>query len=174
MALQLSGPISIGNINVELGRSSSTSNTSLNGAQNGLYGVIRLGSTYKPTPNNAASLSEWYGYQHIATSLGFIVTADNLLFYGITAGFRGYKYVIGGGVGSISPSPANVTFTGAGAIIRAVYTSNTKFIVEIYNGSNTVQPSGWDYFDIDGGPRFLRTATNTPPYTIKSNGKWVF
>jgi len=170
MILPTSGVISMGEINVELGRARATS-ISLNSAQNGNVVAIRQSASPKPSPtgsgNNVASISEWYGYQHLLSGLGFIVTA------GATGEWRGY--VINGSVGSISPSPANVFFTGANAVIRAVYTSNSQFILEIYNGSNTTQPSGWDYFQVgDSGPRFNRTSTNTAPYTLSSDGKWVY
>lgn len=64
MALQTSGPISIGDINVELGRSRTTSNTSLNSAETGGITPLRTTASPKPNGNNPNTLSEWYGYQH--------------------------------------------------------------------------------------------------------------
>lgn len=63
MALPTSGPISMGDINVELGRSR-TASISLNNAQNGLIVPLRTAALPKPTSNDQASISEWRGYQH--------------------------------------------------------------------------------------------------------------
>jgi hypothetical protein len=61
MALQSSGQISMGDINVELGRTR-TANISLDTAENGGYVTIN-GSTIKPA-TNPATISEWYSYNH--------------------------------------------------------------------------------------------------------------
>ena len=62
MALQLNGPISLGDIRNELGTSSN--NFSLHDAEFGTYGAINQNSTYKPNGSNPNSISEWYGYDH--------------------------------------------------------------------------------------------------------------
>lgn len=63
MALQSSGSISASQINTELGRSS-TSNISLDSAENGSYAAINSCSPSRPNASNPASMSEWYGYNH--------------------------------------------------------------------------------------------------------------
>lgn len=67
MALPGSGPLSLGDINVELGRSR-TSTISLDAAENGSYGAINQNSTSRPSSSNPARVSEWYGYNHSAAS----------------------------------------------------------------------------------------------------------
>lgn len=64
--LQGSGQISFGDINEELGRSR-TSQISLDAAENGAYGTINTLSPNKPSVTNPATLSEWYGYNHLVT-----------------------------------------------------------------------------------------------------------
>lgn len=68
MTLQSSGPISIGNINTELGRASNTANTSLDTAENGGYGTINTASPSFPSSTNPAAISEWYSYNHLAST----------------------------------------------------------------------------------------------------------
>jgi hypothetical protein len=67
MALQYSGSISMGQINVELGRGASVP-ISLDAAENGTYSTINLNSANRPSPSNPASMSEWYGYNHSAAA----------------------------------------------------------------------------------------------------------
>jgi hypothetical protein len=66
MALQSSGPISLSQINTELGRSSTAAIT-LNTAEDGGYVAINSCSTNKPSATNPAAMSEWYGYNHTAS-----------------------------------------------------------------------------------------------------------
>lgn len=65
MALQSSGAISMSQINTELGRSS-TATISLDTAENGGYGAINTCASPYPLSANAASMSEWYSYNHTA------------------------------------------------------------------------------------------------------------
>lgn len=58
--------ISMGDINVELGRSR-TANISLDAAENGSYATININSTSRPSSTNPATISEWYLYNHNAT-----------------------------------------------------------------------------------------------------------
>lgn len=57
--------ISMGDINVELGRSR-TAYISLNSAEAGAYAEINTNSTSRPSPSDPATMSEWYGYNHSA------------------------------------------------------------------------------------------------------------
>lgn len=60
------GAISMGDINVELGRSR-TAQISLDTAENGGYGAINPNGTGNiPSATNPAQMSEWYGYDHNA------------------------------------------------------------------------------------------------------------
>ena len=66
MTLPASGSsISMSQINTELGRSS-TATISLDTAENGGYGTINTCASPYPLAANAASMSEWYGYNHSA------------------------------------------------------------------------------------------------------------
>ena len=72
MTLTLSGTIAAGNINQEFGRAYSTY-MSIWHARNGYYGSINGNSERNPTngigkANNGYAYSDWYGYNHSATS----------------------------------------------------------------------------------------------------------
>ena len=68
MALPSSGTIRMSQINSELGRGS-TSQISLDAAENGAYGAINSASPSRPSSSNPARMSEWYGYNHRAVSV---------------------------------------------------------------------------------------------------------
>jgi len=67
MALQSSGTIKMSEINTELGRSS-TATISLDTAENGGYATINTASASYPSATNPAAMSEWYSYDHNASS----------------------------------------------------------------------------------------------------------
>ena len=78
MTLQASGQLSMSQINSEL-RRSSTSQISLDTAENGGYGAINQNSLSRPNPTNPAYISEWYGYNHTAQpseTINHIYTID--------------------------------------------------------------------------------------------------
>jgi hypothetical protein len=68
MTLQGSGPISMNDINVELGRSG-TATIGLNQAESGTYAAINTASTSRPNGSTPNSMNEWYGYNHNAVTL---------------------------------------------------------------------------------------------------------
>ena len=57
--------LSLGDINVELGRSR-TATISLDTAENGGYVAINTLSSSRPSASNPAAVSEWYSYNHNA------------------------------------------------------------------------------------------------------------
>ena len=67
MTMPASGTISMSQINTELGRSS-TATISLDTAENGGYATINTASSSRPNGSNPASMSEWYSYNHNASS----------------------------------------------------------------------------------------------------------
>ena len=67
MALQSSGTIKMSEINTELGRNS-TATISLDSAESGTYATINTASASYPNDARPASISEWYSYDHSATS----------------------------------------------------------------------------------------------------------
>jgi Domain of unknown function (DUF5122) beta-propeller len=83
MALQSSGPISLGNIRTEL--NSVASNFSLNSAENGTYGSINQSSVFKPNGATPNRISEWYGYDHLAINISYmLIGGDFVEFNGST------------------------------------------------------------------------------------------
>jgi hypothetical protein len=67
MALPTTGPLSMGDINVELGRARSSA-ISLDAAENGSYVAINQSSISKPSSTNPATISEWRGYNHTTST----------------------------------------------------------------------------------------------------------
>ena len=67
MAIPTLGEFGMSLINREL-RRSTTSQISLDTAENGGYGAINPASPSRPSASNPAAMSEWRGYDHSATS----------------------------------------------------------------------------------------------------------
>lgn len=93
MTLPASGQISMSQINVELGRSS-TAAISLDTAENGGYATINTNSSSRPNATNPAAMSEWYSYNHSAAPAFsnyyvFETNASNTS-YGLTAASSGW------------------------------------------------------------------------------------
>jgi hypothetical protein len=66
MTLKAEGRISFSELNVELGRAS-TSNIAISAAETqGTYGAINTFSKARPNLSRPSSISEWYGYNHRA------------------------------------------------------------------------------------------------------------
>jgi hypothetical protein len=65
MVLQTSGPISLADINTELGRGS-TDPIGMQEAETGVYGPINQDSPSRPDGQVPHSMDEWYGYDHLA------------------------------------------------------------------------------------------------------------
>lgn len=65
MPIPSGGQVSMSQINQELGRASNAQ-ISLDAAENGSYGAINTNSSSRPSGNNPAAVSEWWGYNHNA------------------------------------------------------------------------------------------------------------
>ncbi|MBO9586636.1 MAG: hypothetical protein J7574_20915 [Flavobacterium sp.] len=74
MALSTTGSLSLGDINVELGRTR-TASISLDAAENGSYVAINQNSSSRPSSSNPATISEWRGYNHFATAPSITITS---------------------------------------------------------------------------------------------------
>ena len=83
MTLPSSGPLSLSQINTELGRSSNAT-ISLNTAEDGGYVPINQCADPKPSASNPATVSEWYGYNHLALCDGDCYRLDFAPFGGCT------------------------------------------------------------------------------------------
>jgi hypothetical protein len=68
MPLSPTGTISFADINVELGRGSTTQ-IGLNEAEAGTYGTINTNSSSRPDGSTPNSINEWRGYNHYAQAL---------------------------------------------------------------------------------------------------------
>jgi hypothetical protein len=90
MALSTTGPLSMGDINQELGRAR-TASISLDAAENSSYATINPNSPSKPSSSNPATISEWRGYNHTATAPSIIITSYSNGFLYFTIGGTGYS-----------------------------------------------------------------------------------
>lgn len=87
--------ISLGDINVELGRSR-TSTISIDTAENGGYGAINTNSTSRPSSTNPASVSEWYSYNHTAAPANSITFSSGFSYTGSSStSFSGTVTIVG-------------------------------------------------------------------------------
>lgn len=78
--LQSTGQISMNDINLELGKASG-SQISLDSAENGGYGAINQLSASKPSNTNPATISEWYGYNHLTPDTSAPTVPSNFIYY---------------------------------------------------------------------------------------------
>ena len=77
MALASSGTISVSQINTELGRTSTSSNTSLTSLNTGAHVSINSNSTSKPNSSTPHQMSEWYSYNHSTSGTSY----TSIVFY---------------------------------------------------------------------------------------------
>lgn len=123
--MQASGTISMSQINSEFGRSS-TAGISLDTAENGGYATINTASASRPSGTNPASMSEWYGYNHNASSSTPPTFAWNLLRQGPT---NGVLSITKNGVSQVSTSTTGASGTisvVAGDVMYMTITSSPK------------------------------------------------
>lgn len=93
-----SNPISISQINTELGRTATTANTSLTSLSTGVYVTINYASI--PFPNNSTphQMSEWHSYNHLAspsvtlTGVSLSTSTDEITFTWTYAGIPSGGY----------------------------------------------------------------------------------
>jgi|GEM_PF-1316093 len=111
MALSTTGPLSMGDINQELGRAR-TASISLDAAENGSYATINPNSPSKPSSTNPATISEWRGYNHTATAPSITITSYS----------NGYLYFTIGGTGY---SPSTLTIKKSTTSATGPWTNDT-------------------------------------------------
>lgn len=128
MPLPSSGPISMSQINQELGRSSNAS-ISLDTAENGGYGAIKECANPRPSANNPATISEWYGYNHSVTCTVNCGGTESVQ-TGTDCGTENIKEVLLGG--NVS-GDVDVSYTFS---IDSGYSLNQLRIYIMYNGTN--------------------------------------
>lgn len=120
MTLPASGQIAMSQINTELGRTS-TSQISLDTAENGGYITLNSGCSTPPSSTNPASMSEWYSYTQCCNAGAYYVDSTGAA--GSDCGGGAYSYsqtVYSDNCGSVG-SGCNVYTTGGGACSSAWY-----------------------------------------------------
>jgi hypothetical protein len=150
MALTSSGEIKMSQINTELGRSS-TAAISLDTAENGGYAAINTASSSYPSSANPARMSEWYSYDHNASSGSpeFAIFGD--------VGFRTGDFE--GACGATEPDTLTLYFnigTGSG---QACPTSG----ITVYLDENGTTP-------FPGGNLWWKSTLCNSSYFILDNG----
>ena len=133
-----SGTIRMSQINSELGRSS-TAQISLDTAENGGYATINTASTSRPSSTNPASMSEWYGYNHNASS------SSTIYWYCYRTGPNGGNLIIrknGTTVVSSITNGASGTFTAAAGDTIVVTMSESPKVSDETTVNVTVYGTG--------------------------------
>ena len=114
MVLPSSGAIKMSDINSELGRGS-TSQISLDTAENGGYITLNSGCSTPPSSGNPASMSEWYNYDQCCTLGSYYVDSSGAA--GSDCGGGAYSFtatIYSNNCGSIG-SGCNLYSGGTGA-----------------------------------------------------------
>ena len=110
MTLPLSGVLTLGDINEELGRSR-TAAIQLDKAENGDYGTINTCSPFYPVAGNPAKISEWYGYNHNAVCS---YSTKSCLFVQTSSGSSGSSLLYGDNWNNVSSENPYFDQDGAG------------------------------------------------------------
>ena len=169
MALQSSGTIKMSEINTELGRSSN-SEISLDSAENGSYATINTASASYPSSSNPANMSEWYSYDHSASSAHSI--SQSIVFDGTNDGARFLD------TGATAPiSQIFNSDNGGGTVAMAFRVNGTTS----YTNSYILQAGwggGWNWLfwlypwdDVEFNLRFRqhRTSNNFGGWSVSSS-----
>ena len=138
MALPNSGQISMGDINVELGRSRTTANTSLAGGSTPTAGS--LFSLANNTVNKTAphAISEFYGYSTITYTLYLENIYDNdpcaseRMTYSIYLGSDGKYYLNQGGTYVLASSITNTWYYSTGMYIKPGIHDKDIYTYDVY------------------------------------------
>ena len=123
MALPASGEISINDINVEFGRSGTTTNSSLEDLSDGTVATINTANASSDRPDGSAphSMSEFYSYDHSAASTSWSSPPADFTMTGVDGGteISALKTIsLSGGSGNTTISRTTtgspvITFQGA-------------------------------------------------------------
>ena len=123
MALTSSGEIKMSEINTELGRTSTTANTSLEDQSDGTYATINTANDSADRPDGSAphAMSEFYSYNHTAVSTSWSSPPADFTMSGVDGGteISALKTIsLSGGSGNTTISRTTtggpvITFQGA-------------------------------------------------------------
>lgn len=135
MALQASGAISMSQINTELQRSA-TATISLDTAEDGGYGAINQSSSSRPSSSNPASMSEWYGYNHTASSQCPLISPSNIAKTSVQISFSYFGQICCNSVEigySTNGGASYTTINGSCNSVNYIYnlTPNTTYTVRV-------------------------------------------
>jgi hypothetical protein len=137
MSLPSTGPISIGDINVELGMSRTQANTSLWDMERGFYAVLNQASVNKPNQAKPCSLSEWRGYIHTDATAPSVPVSTGYTFLGTWSGDDDTF--------AWSPSTDNIKVTGYELLIYKNETYLTTYVASLDGSNNPYSLVGFNY-----------------------------
>ena len=128
---------------------------------------------------DASAMSSYANNQLVPRSAWVaIVNGDFLVTAQQQSTFLGYVGEGGMLSGSINPSPPYIYALGAGVKINMIYSraSDKAIVLVIYNGSTTVQPSGWTQLNIT--PNIGSISSNfligNATVNNRNDGSWAF
>jgi hypothetical protein len=134
--LQSSGPISMGDINEELGRARTTPNTSLDLLENGSsagYPPINQNSISKPSSTNPSTISEWRGYNHSTASSGGGGTVNTGYIYNNTG------HTISAATLKVTANGTQITSVAVPSLLSgATYNFNTTYTSQIFSNGTFI------------------------------------
>jgi len=155
MTMPSSGTIRMSQINTELGRSS-TATISLDTAENGGYATINTASSSRPNGSNPASMSEWYSYNHSASS-------------GTTITWRLIRPTTTGGVLTINKNGSQVIQTStngaSGTFVAAIGDTISITLTEALKISDRIDILV-DQYSYGGGQLYEAVGINNGPQSL--------
>jgi len=186
MALTSSGQIKMSEINTELGRTSTTANTSLEDQSDGTYATINTANNSADRPDGSAphAMTEFYSYDHDLASTSWSVVNNTGLNLGGDGGATDVsnsdaEMTVTGGSGGTSCS---VTTTGGpfGTFTLAVGTTGDPGTAGTANGgftagfvSTTTANSDSRFSSHNSGTRYIRTRWAHSPSNKDGTGAYT-
>jgi hypothetical protein len=154
MALPASGnSLSISQINTEFGRASNTADTSLANLSTGFYATINLNSTSYPDATPPHAMSEFYSYNHSASSPPSLTSVSQ---YTVSYPDCGVDWIV-----NVSWYTSNADDTNYKVQIKLYGSSTVVADNQSTSSSNTNINTGWT------GDATQSTYTNTARYRVE-------